>query len=143
MKKKMKWTYAFLLAVVLAASVNAQNSFDAFWVKFKAAVERGDKAAVVKMTKFPFSLGYDPSVKGDEAFLRTAKSFMRRYTYIFNGEVDAKKCFASDPPEKEETGYYVACSFKTEPAGSEKPFIYSFTLTKQGWRFGTFENINE
>lgn len=140
---KMNWLNVCVMSIVLGMSANAQGTFDAFWTKFKAAVDRGDKSAVANMTKLPFSLGYDPSVKGDEAFLRTRKSFLRKYKYIFDGDVDAKKCFASGAPEKEKTGYFVACSFRSEPDSREKPLIYSFRHTKQGWRFAVFENINE
>ena len=140
---KVRWIAVCVISIMLAASAEAQTSISAFWVTFKAAVNKGDKARVANMTKLPFSLGYDPSAKGGERFLRTRASFLRQYKYIFNNEVDAVKCFANAVPEKEKTGYFVACSFKSDPEQREKPFVYSFTHTKQGWKFAVFENINE
>jgi hypothetical protein len=130
------------LTLAFSAAASAQ-SFSGFWLRFKSAVDSGDKPAIAAMTKLPFSLGYDQIAKGGEAFLRSKTSFLHKYKYIFDGEVDAKKCFASAVPEKAKTGYAVACSFRSEPPGSERPFIYSFTRTKKGWRFAVFENINE
>lgn len=140
---KSRWIAVCVISITCAASADAQSSISAFWVKFKTAVTKGDKAAVANMTKLPFSLGYDPSAKGGERFLKTRASFLRQYKYIFNNEVDAVKCFANAAPEKEEKGYFVACSFKSDPDDREKPLIYSFTHTKQGWKFAVFENINE
>jgi len=132
-----------LLLAILAISTQAQNSFDAFWVKFKSAVLKGDKAAVANLTRFPFSLGYDPSAKNQEGMIRTRASFLRRYKYIFDDEVNSVKCFQKNAPEKDSKDYFVACSFKNQPADAEKPFVYTFKLTKQGWRFVEFTNINE
>lgn len=129
--------------VILASSATAQSGFDTFWKKFKTAVIHGDKATVASLTNFPFSLGYDPSTKSGEGFIKTKATFLRRYKYIFAGEVDASKCFANATPHKDGKDYSVTCSFKGEPKNSEKPFVYSFQLTKQGWRFAGFENVNE
>ncbi|MEP6788447.1 MAG: hypothetical protein ABJB40_08450 [Acidobacteriota bacterium] len=131
----------YLGLLILAGSVTAQSGFDVFWKKFKAAVIRGDKSTVAGLTEFPFSLGYDPSAKGGEGSIKIKATFLRRYKYIFDNEVNAAKCFANATPEKEDKGRSVACSFKSDP--HEKPFIYSFRLTKQGWRFAGFENVNE
>jgi len=140
---KLKWVLICVISLLLVLPASGQSNFDGFWLKFKTAVTRGDKAAVANMTKLPFSLGYDPSAKGGERFVKSRASFLREYKYIFNNEVDAVKCFASALPEKEQTGYFVACSFKSEADDREKPFIYSFKHTKQGWKFTVFENINE
>ena len=134
---------ASLGLLMLTGSVTAQKSFDTFWQKFKSAVIKGDKATVVSLTRFPFSLGYDPSAANEEGFIKTRASFLRRYNYVFNEEVDAVKCFENTAPEKDPGGYVVACSFKGEPPDSEKPFDYTFKRTKQGWRFVEFTNINE
>ena len=128
---------------ILSGSVNAQTNFDKFWIKFRSAVTRSDRATVASLTKFPFSLGYDPRAKGGEGFIKTKANFLRQYKYIFNSEVNAIKCFKGSTPEKEGKNYSVACSFKQEPANAEKPFIYTFTPTRLGWRFAGFENINE
>ncbi len=143
MNLKFLLAFCFLCSLILTRSVTAQNNFDAFWTKFKSAVIKGDKAKVANLTKFPFSLGYDPSAKSGEGYIRTKTTFLRRYRIIFNGEVDVVKCFQNASPKKEGKAYSVACSFKQEPTGGDKPFVYSFTLTKLGWRFAGFENVNE
>ena len=141
---KIKYLTAVCLGLVfLTSSAAAQSSFDVFWKKFKTAVINGDRATVASLTKLPFSLGYDPGAKGGEAFIRTKANFLRRYKHIFDNEVDAAKCFANSAPEKDRKDYSVACSFKSQTKDSEKPFVYLFQITKQGWRFAGFENINE
>ena len=141
---KTKYVLAVCLTLtIVTISVNAQKGFDTFWAKFKSAVLKGDKSTVANLTRFPFSLGYDPRAKNQEGFIKTRASFLRRYKYVFDDEVDAVRCFQKNDPEKDRKDYFVACSFRSEPAGSEKPFIYTFKLTKQGWRFVEFTNINE
>jgi len=129
--------------LIFAGSVNAQKSFDTFWTKFKSAVIKGNKATVANLTLFPFSLGYDPSAKNGEGFIKTKAGFLRRYNYLFNEEVDAAKCFAQETPEKIRKSYVVSCGFKENPANGDKPFEFTFKLTKQGWRLVGRENINE
>ncbi len=138
----------FLLAVclgllMLTGSVTAQTSFSTFWAKFKSALIKGDKETIASLTKFPFSLGYDPSAAKKEGFIKKRASFLRQYNYVFNEEVDALKCFENTAPEKNNGGYVVACSFKGGSPDSERPFVYTFKRTKQGWRFVEFTNINE
>ena len=137
------WLAVCLGLLMLTGSVTAQKSFNIFWAKFKLAVIKGDKETVASLTKFPFSLGYDPSAANEEGFIKKRASFLRQYNYVFNEEVDAVKCFENTAPEKDHGGYVVACSFKGESPNSEKPFAYTFKRTKQGWRFVEFTNINE
>lgn len=132
-----------LVFFLLTASAAGQESFESFWQKFKAAVVAKNKAAVAGMAKLPFSLGYDPSARGKVGVIRTKTDFLRRYKYIFDGEVDAVKCFNSGKPEAADNQYVFACAFRTEPPEREKPFLYTFQRTKSGWRLTEFTNINE
>src|SRR5436309_7908271 len=90
-----------LCSFILTGSVTAQTNFNAFWQKFKSAVIKGDRMTVASLTKLPFSLGYDPSAKSGERFIKTKTSFLRQYRYIFDNEVDAVRCFKDARPQKE------------------------------------------
>jgi hypothetical protein len=139
-----KLAIAFLIpalaASVLGSAQRSKNdSMDAFWDKFKTAVAKGDKQAVFGMTQLPVDLGYGQSR------IRTRAQFMKSYKYIFAGEVNAVKCFAAAKPQMDKgksKEFYVTCPF-AENGGNEEPFVYTFKLTRAGWRFVSFENINE
>ena len=127
----------------LVAGSNRQPSKDpamnAFWEKFKAAVTKGDKQAVFGMTQLPLDMGYAQSR------IRTRAQFMKKYNYVFAGEVNASKCFetAKPPVDKGKSKeFYVTCPF-AQNGGGDEPFVYTFKLTRSGWRFVSFENINE
>jgi len=87
-----------LLVLVLNLSMTGKSvqrdpSIQTFWTKFKAAVIKGDKAAVAQMSQFPIELEYGvPSVK-------TSAQLIKRYREVFNGETNAAKCFAESKPE--------------------------------------------
>jgi len=141
---KIKFGLAIFLCLVLSAiSIDAtsyhQTDVQAFWKKFKAAVVKGDKRAVAAMTKFPLGMPtYQKSVK-------TKADFLKRYNDIFNGDADAAKCFPKAKLEKEDSKKYaVYCGFKETPEDTENiPNKYYFQLTKTGWKFAGFDNINE
>ena len=129
------------LALSALGSPQASNDSDlnAFWAKFKAAVTKGDKEAVFGMTQLPVGLGYAQSR------IRTRAQFMKKYNYIFAGEVNAVKCFETAKPQVDKgktKEFYVTCPF-AQNGGNEEPFVYTFKLTRAGWRFSIFENINE
>jgi hypothetical protein len=133
-----------LLLAILISSIfgtkNSQNGFDAFWQKFQIAVKNNEKNLVAELTKFPFSMPYGI------ANIKTKTVFIKKYQQIFSGEADAAKCFSRAKPEKETVKrYVVACKIKgTEnTADTGEPIVYSFELTKTGWRFAGFDNINE
>jgi len=114
-------------------------AMQAFWDKFKAAVTKGDKEAVFAMTQLPVDLSYG------ESRLRTRAQFMKKYNYIFAGEVNAVKCFETAKPQVDKgktKEFFVTCPFARNGGGDE-PFVYTFKLTQSGWRFVSFENINE
>lgn len=140
--RKNKFLLITIISSILmfdAASVSAQTNFNAFWKKFKTAVTKKDKAAVAALTKFPVSMPY--GVKS----VRTRAEFLRRYNEIFFGEADAAKCFKTASADKiSSKRYEVACGFRNDTTGnSGEPLVYTFELTRSGWRFVSYDNINE
>lgn len=138
MKKRIS---IFLILGVFAFNlqISSQTSFNDFWTKFKAAVKAKDKNAVAALTKFPLSMPYGMTS------VKTKAQLNARYDKIFNGEADAARCFAAEKPQPENaSSYSVACGFKNDPSGEAgKPIVYSFVLTKTGWKFAGLDNINE
>src|ERR1043165_1900724 len=114
-------------------------AMQAFWGKFKAAVTKGDKQAVLAMTQLPVSMSYG------ESRIRTQAQFMKKYNHIFAGEVNAVKCFETAKPQVDKgktKEFFVTCPF-AQNGGGDEPFVYTFKLMRSGWRFVSFENINE
>jgi hypothetical protein len=127
------------VAVGAAKPTGADTSMTAFWDKFKAAVTKGDTQGVFAMSQLPIDMGYAQSR------IRTRAQFMKNYKNIFAGEVNAVKCFATAKPQMDKgksKEFYVTCPF-AENGGNEEPFVYTFKLARSGWRFVSFENINE
>ena len=141
-----KIAVGLLLAIVFASTIagaarrpGGDAAIDAFWDKFKAAVTKADKPAVFGMTQLPVGMGYAQSS------VRTQAQFMKKYNYIFAGEVNAVKCFETAKPQVDKgktNEFYVTCPF-AQNGGGDEPFVYTFKLTRGGWRFVSFENINE
>jgi hypothetical protein len=127
-----------ILILLLCPNAFAQTDFSTFWKKFRSAVIAGEKATVVEMTKFPFSMPY--LVKA----VKTKSDFLRRYNEIFNGEANAAQCFRNAEPQKESGRYEIYCPFKETPNDKENaPIRFIFELTKSGWKFTGLDNINE
>lgn len=134
---------AFLALIVLAgcvlpatASLQTDNSIETFWAKFKAAVTSGNKESVAAMTQFPVTMPYG------QRSIRTKADLLKRYKSVFNSEANAAKCFATEKPEQDAARpreFTVGC----DNGSGEKVVIYSFVLTKTGWRFKGLDNINE
>lgn len=129
------------VARVQASGEPAQSakSMTAFWDKFKAAVIKGDKGTVAALSRFPISRGYGMGS------LKNKAQLMRRYRDVFFNETNAAQCFPKAKPfvEKERPREFsISCPFASG-GGTEEPFVYTFTLTRNGWRFTSFENINE
>ena len=122
-----------------AANAQAQTNFDAFWTNFKTAVIKKDKNAVANLSKLPVSMPY--GVKN----VKTKSEFLSRYNEIFYGEADAAKCFAKSAAQKVSAKRReVACGFRKDATGDAgEPLVYAFELTKTGWKFVSFDNINE
>jgi len=116
----------------------AAPSMQAFWEKFRNAVARNDKETVATLSRFPISMPYGvPDV-------RNKTQLMKRYGFIFSGEANAAKCFPKSQPvvdKQRPKEFSIACSFAA--GGEDKPLVYTFALTRNGWRFAGFDNINE
>jgi hypothetical protein len=124
---------------VTAKPSGRDAALTSFWDKFKTAVTKGDKQAVFAMTQLPVGMSYG------ESRIRTRAQFMKQYTHIFAGEVNAVKCFETAKPQVDNAKpkeFAITCPFAKDSGGDE-PFVYTFKLTRSGWRFVSFENINE
>ena len=130
---------ATILILSSFPSAFAESDFSAFWQKFKSAVIAGDKASIAGMTKFPLSMSY--GVKA----VKNKEDFSRRYNEIFKGEANAAQCFGKAEPKKEsDKEYDIYCPFKGTPNDWENaPIRFIFELTKTGWKFAGFDNVNE
>lgn len=145
MRKLKFFLTAVLVCCFVGNAFGAVNSerqdavFKAFWAKFKAAVAKKDKMAVANLSRFPISM---PAF---QKAVRTKADLLRRYGRIFDGEADAAKCFQNATPQKASAkSYEVNCGFKNDPNGDGgEPIVYSFELTKSGWKFVGLDNINE
>jgi hypothetical protein len=72
--------------------------FTKFWIKFKAAVARNDKAAVADMTKLPFML--------DNKDLDRA-GFIKQYSSLFTPKM--RRCFARARPSRDQDSMEIFC----------------------------------
>ena len=120
-------------------AANETDSIVAFWNMFSAAVIKGDKETVAALSRFPISRGYGM------ASVRNKAQFMKRYRDVFFNETDAAKCFPKAKPISDKARpkeFIVSCPF-ARGGGEEEPFEYRFILTRTGWKFTSFENINE
>lgn len=66
-------------------------AFQTFYAKFKAAVIKRDRNAVVSLTSFPFQYGWDAGDEGTYA----RSQFLAKYNDIFRG---TRKLFAQQNP---------------------------------------------
>lgn len=131
------------LAVVLFGCVSSMGLHfqagefrEAFWERFRIAVIKKDKTAVASLSQFPISMPYGMGT------VRNKAQLMRRYREVFNHEGDAAVCFAAAKPQIEPARpkeFSVGC----KNAAGDEVVIYSFVLTKLGWRFNGLDNINE
>ena len=117
MKLLFSTALIFLLALAPAgmAEIKAEGrSFAAFWVQFQAAVVKGDKEAIARMTRFPFA---------DEKLTKAA--FVKKSDELFSAKV--RRCFRSAKPVKEDKrdSYSVFCG----------ETIFVFEKGKDGYQF--------
>lgn len=139
----MKRILAPCLILMLAAMAStlgfanpAQTEMAAFWQKFRTAVSKGDKSVVVSLSKFPLEMSYGV------AKVKNGTEMRRRYREIFNEQTNAAVCFEKAKPEVDADNskrFSVACP---DAAGNEV-VVYSFVLTKTGWKFASLDNLNE
>src|SRR5437016_12060533 len=92
MKKLCIAVFLFALITSVVGGASADNSMNAFWEKFKAAVIKGDKETVAALSAFPISLGYRMGS------IKTKPQLMKNYKYIFANETNAAKCFRTAKP---------------------------------------------
>jgi hypothetical protein len=116
------------------ADTNASPQF--FWGKFKAAVIRGDKTTVVNLSQFPITMPFGMHS------IKTRSQLLQGFGKIFSSETDAAKCFSKANPEVDQAKpneFTITC----KNAAGDDVIVYSFALTRNGWRFRAFDNINE
>ena len=120
--KKMIVCLAVLLCgglTGLGTHLQAGESREAFWERFRTAVIKKDKAAVASLAQFPISMPYGYRT------VRNKPQLIKRYRDIFNHEGDAAVCFAAakprtDPARPKE--FTVGC----KNAAGDEVVIYSF-----------------
>ena len=115
------------------------ESMPIFWEEFKSAVIKGDKEAVASLSRFPIWRGEAMGNVNNKAQLK------RRFREVFFAETNAAQCFPKAKPviEKDRPREFaVTCPFASD-AGAGEPFVYTFTRIGTGWKFTSFENINE
>lgn len=132
-------SFAVNVASAQGTQTQTNNSISSFWEKFKAAAIRSDKETVSALSRFPISRGYGM------ASIRNKAQFLRRYRDVFFNETNAAQCFPKATPviDKERPQEFtISCPFARD-GGGDGPFVYTFTRTRNGWKFTSFENINE
>ena len=72
--------------------------FNAFWIKFKAAVARNDKATVADMTKLPFMLN-NKDLDRD--------GFIKQYSSLFTPKM--RRCVARAKPARDQDSMEIFC----------------------------------
>lgn len=126
-----------LCVSITAQAFQGDQSIQTFWTKFKAAVIKGDRAAVAQMSQFPLEMSYGvPSVK-------TAAQLNKRYREVFDGETNAARCSAESKPEVDPQNskqFTVGCKIQNT---GDVVIIYGFVWTETGWKFKSLDNINE
>jgi len=123
------WLLLSATALAMTGVKSAQNNDDfvAFWQKFKTAVSKGDKEAVVVLSRFPIRMPRRVRNIKDAADLRL------RYREVFHKNVNAAKCFATEKPADDPDnakGKFVSCFDNLGDI-----FLYEFEHTGTGWRF--------
>jgi hypothetical protein len=117
MKLLFSTVLIFLLALQPAGRAELKpeaRSFAEFWIKFQAAVVKGDKEAIAGMTKFPF---------GDDQL--TKATFVKKCDEIFSSKV--RRCIRNAKPVKDDKrdSYSVFCG----------ETIFVFEKGKDGYQF--------
>ena len=96
-------------------SAKIDPAFNAFWIKFKAAVARSDKGAVADLTKLPFMI--------ENKDLDRA-AFVKQYSSLFTPRV--RRCFARAKPTRDQDAYEIFCGQQIFLFGKVDG-IYKFT----------------
>jgi hypothetical protein len=121
--------------------VQSDDGFDAFVEKFRAAVIKGDKETVVRLSGYPIRM------PGRVRNIKDAADLRLRYREVFNKYANAPKCFAEkykDPRFPESNNQYIGPVRDSENPKLGRFFCgdntgyginYWLELTKTGWRF--------
>lgn len=131
-------TLSLFMAVRPAIAVTPQSdpSIQAFWSRFKTAVNKGDTETIASMSKFPLGMPYGvPSIK-------TKSQLIKRYRELFSVQANALKCFNVAVPKVDDVNknrFTVGCKDK---AGNEV-VVYGFLKRAGVWKFTSLDNINE
>jgi hypothetical protein len=115
--RKLSFIAATAVAMSLALTAQAfaaDAEFDAFWSKFKQALLKNDKNAIVTMTKFPYMLGGNQLNK---------QQFLAQYNAMFSAKT--RKCMVKEKPLHDKDCYEVFC-------GED---IFIFTKQNGKWIF--------
>lgn len=105
----------FALITLLSPAAFAKDAeFDAFWTKFKAALQKNDKEAIASMTRFPYT-SYDKTLGKKEFIAYCGKIFGKK----------TRDCLIKQTPVKDKTSYFAFC-------GEE---IYIFDKAKGTYQF--------
>lgn len=96
-------------------NVKIDPAFNAFWIKFKAAVARNDKGGVADMTKLPFML--------DSKDLDRA-GFIKQYSSLFTPRM--RRCFARAKPTRDQDAFEIFCGKQIFLFGKVNG-VYKFT----------------
>ncbi len=92
--------FILLITVLGTATITAQKNqklnstpkaFQIFYGKFRTAVIKSDKKAVISLTRFPFEYGWDAGDEGTYSKIQ----FIKKYKDIFGG---TNKLFAQKDP---------------------------------------------
>lgn len=89
------WLTLTIMPVVFAKDA----AFDAFWLKFKAALQKNDKEAIASMTKIPYQT-YDKPLK-------TKKEFIGYCDKIFSKKI--RDCLQKQKPIQDKTYFSAFC----------------------------------
>lgn len=103
-----------VINLFLASTCFAQNSFNTFWDEFKSAVSKDDRAAVAKLTQFPYS-HQNQQIDRD--------GFYKVYPRIFDAKT--KRRLSKAKPVREQNTYSVFCG----------KLIYVFELGGGNYKF--------
>lgn len=88
-----------LISFALPALSAPDKEFDAFWTKFKAALQKNDKNAIADMTRLPYFFDYSKKLNKQQ--------FLQKCPQIFTPSV--RKCLQKGKPVKDKDSYMVFC----------------------------------
>jgi hypothetical protein len=114
------WTASlgFIAALIVSAAGQAADcadpQFDAFWAKFKTAIAKNDKQAVVSMTKTPYML---------DGKMLNKQQLLAKYNLLF--PKGTAQCFKKEKPLHDQGVYEVFCGEQ----------IYIFSRVNGKWMF--------